>query len=95
MTTIQESELAKKIGRICAERDPGDVLAALLENTIDALRRLDKQVRDEVESLYIKTLVLVSVEAEGIFGPSEIGRNYAVSKDVSFQARIDPAITLR
>src|SRR5712691_1642677 len=60
MVTKQELELTSRIGTLCAGQDPGKVLSALLQNTVDTLALLDAKTREEVEVQYIRTLVHMS-----------------------------------
>jgi hypothetical protein len=53
-------------------QDPGEVLSALLQNTIDALASLDAKTREEVEVQYIKTLVYITASPGERFGPAKV-----------------------
>jgi hypothetical protein len=72
IVTNQELELTSRIGKLCAGQDPGEVLCALLQNTIDALASLDAKTREEVEVQYIKTLVYMSANPGERFGPAKV-----------------------
>ena len=72
MIAEQELDLSSQIGKICSGQDPGEVLSALLQNTIDTLDLLDSQTREEVEVQYIKTLVYVSADPGERFGPAKV-----------------------
>ncbi len=72
MATKQELELTSRIGTLCAGQDPGKVLSALLQNTVDTLALLDAKTREEVEVQYIKTLVYMSASPGERFGPAKV-----------------------
>src|SRR6476620_8642791 len=72
MAKNQNIDLASQIARLCSGRVSGEVLSALLQNTIEELMLLNARTRKQVVVEYTKSLKDASADLEACFGPYEV-----------------------